>query len=95
MAMQTDVKAQHLEVTGTIYPSRARLKGYQCLTLAAGAGGDITFRDGGPSGTVRLEFNVPSGAIPFYVLVPGEGILFNQSIHVTLPEDTGITAFYG
>lgn len=95
MTMQYDVKATHLELTGYVVQARARVKGYQVLGLPDGSGGEITFRDGGPSGAVQLQFNVPPGIIPSYVLVPGEGVLFQNNIHVTLPEDVSITVFYG
>jgi hypothetical protein len=94
MGMQTDVKAQHLEATGTAVASRTRVKGYQFLS--GGTAGDIIFRDGGASGTVRLQFNIaaaPTNALS--TLIPGEGILFNTDVHVTLPATAKITVFYG
>lgn len=94
MTMQTDVLASHAEVTGTMVTGRYRLKGYQCLS--GGTAGDIIFRDGGASGPVRLQFNVPANTNnPFANLIPGEGILFYDSIHVTLPALTKVTVFYG
>jgi hypothetical protein len=94
MGMQTDVKAAHSEATGTLVSGRTRLKGYQCLS--GGTAGDIIFRDGGASGTVRLQFNVPANTNnPFANLIPGEGILFTTDIHVTLPTAAKVTVFYG
>ena len=94
MAMQTDVKSAHLEVTGTLVSGRNRVKGYQCLS--GGTAGDIIFRDGGASGTIRLQFNVPANTNnPFANLIPGEGILFTTDVHVTLPTATKVTVFYG
>ena len=92
--MQTDVKSSHVEATGTVVSGRNRLKGYQCLS--GGTAGDIIFRDGGASGTIRLQFNVPANTNnPFANLIPGEGILFTTSIHVTLPTSAKVTIFYG
>ena len=92
--MQYDVKAAHAEATGTIVAERTRVKGYQCLS--GGTAGDIIFRDGGASGTIRLQFNVPANTNnPFANLIPGEGILFNTNVHVTLPTSAKITVFYG
>lgn len=92
--MQTDVKASHLEATGTIVSGRARVKGYQCLS--GGTAGDIIFRDGGAGGTVRLQFNIPNNTNnPFANLIPGEGILFTTDVHVTLPTAAKLTVFYG
>ena len=43
--MQTDVKAAHVEATGTMVSYRTRVKGYQFL--GGGTAGDIILRDGG------------------------------------------------
>jgi hypothetical protein len=94
MSMQTDVKAAHSEATGTLVSGRVRLKGYQCLS--GGTAGDIIFRDGGSSGAIRLQFNVPANTNnPFANLIPGEGILFTTDVHVTLPTAAKVTVFYG
>ena len=94
MAMQTDVKAVHAEATGTVVTGRTRIKGYQCLS--GGTAGDIIFRDGGASGTIRLQFNIPANTNnPFANLIPGEGILFDSDVHVTLPTAAKVTVFYG
>ena len=91
---QTDVKASHVEATGTIVSQRTRVKGYQCLS--GGTAGDVIFRDGGASGTIRLQFNVPANTNnPFANIIPGEGILFYTDVHVTLPTSAKATVFYG
>lgn len=91
--MQTDVKASHEEATGTVVSGRNRLKAYHCIS--GGTAGDVIFRDGGASGTIRLQFNIGTGTQPVALLVPGEGILFDTDIHVTLPATAKITTFYG
>jgi hypothetical protein len=94
MTMQYDVKSAHLEATGTAVSERTRIKGYQCLS--GGTAGDIIFRDGGASGTIRLQFNIPANTNnPFSNLIPGEGILFSTDVHVTLPTAAKVTVFYG
>jgi hypothetical protein len=94
MGMQTDVQAAHVEATGTMVSGRVRVKGYQCLS--GGTAGDIILRDGGASGTIRLQFNVPANTNnPFANIIPGEGILFTTDVHVTLPTSAKITVFYG
>jgi hypothetical protein len=94
MGMQTDVKASHVEATGTMVSGRTRIKGYQCLS--GGTAGDIILRDGGASGVIRLQFNIPANTNnPFANLIPGEGILFDTDVHVTLPTAAKITVFYG
>jgi hypothetical protein len=94
MSTQTDVLAAHTEATGTLVTGRYRLKGYQ--GLSGGTAGDFVFRDGGATGPVRMQFNVPANTNnPFSNLIPGEGILFYDSIHVTLPTSAKVTIFYG
>jgi hypothetical protein len=95
--MQTDVKAAHIEATGTMVSGRNRLKAYHCIS--GGTAGDVIFRDGGASGTIRLQFNIGTGTQPVVLHIPGEGILFNTDIHVTLPGTAPnvakVTTFYG
>jgi hypothetical protein len=93
MGMQYDVKAAHIEGTGTLVSGRNRLKAYQCIS--GGTVGDIIFRDGGATGTIRLQFNIGGGTQPIALLIPGEGILFNTTIHVTTPAGAKVTVFYG
>jgi hypothetical protein len=95
--MQTDVKAAHTEATDTMVSGRNRLKAYHCIS--GGTAGDVIFRDGGASGTIRLQFNIGTGTQPVVLNIPGEGILFDTSIHVTLPGTAPnvakVTVFYG
>jgi len=93
MGMQYDVLASHRETTGTVVSGRNRLKGV--ITTPGGTAGDIIFRDGGASGTVRLQFNISTNQTTFSTVIPGEGILFTTDIHVTLPTAAKITVFYG
>jgi hypothetical protein len=73
---------------------RTRIKGYQCLS--GGTAGDIIFRDGGATGPILLQFNVPANTNnPFANIIPGEGILFETDVHVTVPTSTKVTVFYG
>lgn len=90
---QTDVKAVHLEATGTAVSYRTRVKGYQCIS--GGTAGDVIFRDGGSSGPIRLQFNIGTGTQPIGLTIPGEGILFYTDVHMTLPTSAKITVFYG
>ena len=92
--MQTDVKSVHAEASGTAVASRTRLRGYQCLS--GGTAGDIIFRDGGASGPILFQFNIPANTNnPFGNIIPGEGILFSTDIYISLPTAAKITVFYG
>jgi len=93
MGMQTDVKSAHVEATGSMVSGRTRLKGYQCLS--GGTAGDIIFTDGN-GGAELLRFNIPANTNnPFANLIPGEGILAETGIYVTLPTAAKVTVFYG
>lgn len=93
MGMQTDVLAVHRETTGTVVSGRNRLRGL--IVTPGGTAGDIIFKDGGASGTVRLQFNLSTNQSAFSVLIPGEGVLYTTDIHVTLPTAAKVTVFYG
>ena len=94
MSTLTNVFSAHADATGTIYAGATNLAGYQALS--GGTAGEIIFRDGGASGTVRLRFNVPANTNnPFANIIPGNGIRFTTNIHVTLPGTASITIFCG
>jgi hypothetical protein len=94
MTTLTNVFSAHADATGTIYAGAANLAGYQALS--GGTAGEIIFRDGGASGTVRLRFNIPANTNnPFANIIPGNGIRFTTNIHVTLPGTAAVTIFCG
>lgn len=94
MSTLTNVFAEHRDTTGVIYAGATNLAGYQLLT--GGTAGEIVFRDGGASGTVRLRVNISASPTnPFSTLLPGNGIRFNTNIHVTLPTAAAVTIFCG
>lgn len=92
MAMQTDVKAAHTEATGVMVTGRTRLKAYHAIS--GGTAGDIIFTDGS-GGPTLLRFNIATGTQPVVLLLPGEGILAESGIYVTLPTAAKVTIFYG
>ena len=91
--MQTDVLSAHTEATGTLVASRTRVRAYHCIS--GGTAGDVIVRDGGASGTTLLQFNIGAGTQPITMTIPGQGILFETNVHVTLPATAKITVFYG
>jgi len=94
MSTLTNVFAEHRDSTGVIYAGATNLAGYQLLT--GGTAGEIVFRDGGASGTVRLRVNISATPTnPFSTLLPGNGIRFSTNIHVTLPTGAAVTIFCG
>jgi len=95
---QTDVKSAHLSAAGSIFSGRARLKGFS-ITPAATTAATFEFRDGGATGAILCQIDIASqtNPVPYYISVPGEGMLFQTNIYLTLSVGsvTGITAFYG
>ena len=91
--MQYDVKSAHADATGTLVSGRNRLKAYQCIS--GGTAGEIIFRDGGSGGNEQLRFNIVTCTQPIGLPIPGEGILFNTDIHVTIPASAKVTIYYG
>lgn len=87
----SNVTAVHVEATGTVATGRRQLRGYH--TISGGTAGDVIFRDGGSSGTVRLQFNIGTGTQPIVMPIPDDGILFTTDIHVTLPASAKTTVF--
>jgi hypothetical protein len=96
MGMQTDVNAKHLNASGTIFAGRTRVKGFSVCATASAAG-TLLLKNGGSSGTTLIEIDIPSNSNPnsFYVLVPGEGVLFSTDVYVTLTNIASVTVFYG
>ena len=93
MSTLTNVFAEHADATGTIYSGATNLAGYQLAS--GGTAGEIVFRDGGSGGTVRLRVNITTNTAVIATLLPGNGIRFNSSIHVTLPTGAAVSIFCG
>ena len=94
MAMQTDVKSNHLTASGTVFNGRTRLKSISYR--GNGTDGYVRLRDGGSSGPILCELDVgTSDTFTIYVLLPGEGVLFQTSLYADLSNVLAVTAFYG
>ena len=96
MTMQYDVKATHLNASGTVFGQPARVKGFS-ICATASAAGTLLLKDGGSGGTTLLEVDIPANSNPnsFYTLVPGEGIRFSTNIYATLTGIASVTVYYG
>ena len=90
--MLTDVKAYRATATGTLYADRTRVKAI-AITGSAGAG-SVIFRDGGAGGTTLLQLDTLANQSRD-VLLPGEGILFQNDVHVTISGLGAVVAFCG
>ena len=94
--MQYDVKAVHTNSSASIVGYRTRVKGFSICATASTAG-TLQLKDGGSGGAVLLEVDIPSNSNPnsFYMLIPGEGIVFQQSVYAGLTGIASVTVYYG
>jgi hypothetical protein len=100
MGMQTDVLAsQPRTTTGQMLAQnngnieRARVKGVY-IVPAAGAG-TVVLRDGGATGPIKATINtLAASTAPTYMILPGEGLLFNTNVHATVTDIGSVTVFY-
>ena len=96
--MQYDVKSAHLSAAGSYYVGRTRLKGIVVNPKSTTAA-TFEIRDGSATGEVLYTMDIASLGTPntFAIQVPGEGILANTGLYLTLSVGsvTGITVFYG
>lgn len=99
--MQTDVLAsqprttdgQMLTQAAETIP-RARVK--SILIVPTAIAGSVVFRDGGASGPIRTTINtMASMTSPQYMLLPGEGLLFQTNIYVDVADIVSVMVFYG
>lgn len=101
MAMQTDVLAsqprtddgQLLTQSGSNI-ARCRVK--SVFIVPAGTAGSVVFKDGGASGTTIMTINtVASATQPQYMLLPGEGVLFQTNVYVDVTSIGSVMVYYG
>ena len=95
MAMQYDVKAKTTDSSGALVASRIRLKGL--LVSIASAGTDpVEFFDNPTTATGTAVFSViTTVAGSTSILIPGEGVLFENGISVDVGDADSVTIFYG
>ena len=96
MSDPVGIKSAHLSgaTTGTLVTGTFYLKTINCLGTSTA--GMLTFRDGGSSGAVLCEIDVPGNANNIStVTIPGAGLLFDTSLYITMPTGYNVTVFYG
>jgi hypothetical protein len=94
--MQTDVQSAHTNVSAALYAGRTRLKAV-LMTVSGGSPVDhVMFYDNATTGTgtVRVELDTTHASV-VYVLIPGEGVLFNNGIYCDIGDANSVTIFYG
>lgn len=99
--MQTDVLAS-VPITasgqftdqGTTNLARCRVKAI--YIVPSGTAGSLILRDGGSSSTIKITVNtVASASQPTYMLMPGEGLVFQTAVYGTVSNLGSATIIYG
>jgi len=101
MAMQTDVLASKVRTTAgdmldqnSLVIGRCRVKAIY-IVPDTGAG-TVTFYDGGASGPIKIAVNtLASSSAPDYILMPGEGLLFQTSVYIVPSAVVSTMVIYG
>lgn len=91
MGMQTDVMANSLAASGSVFGGRARVRG--ALVEPGASAGSVVFKDGGSSGTTLFTINTSANGESFSVVIPAEGVLFETDVYVALT-NAKVTVFY-
>lgn len=91
--MLSDITAATVTGNAVAFNGPGRLKGISFVNAATG--GNIVFRDGGASGTVKLTLATPAVAGGDDIILPEDGIRFTSDIHVTVGDATSVTVFVG
>jgi len=101
MAMQTDVLASGVRTTDGLLQDQAgndlgRVRVKAIYIIPAAGAGSVVFKDGGASGTTRLTINtLANSTAPDYVLLPGEGLVFQTNVYVDVTTIGSVMVFYG
>lgn len=91
--MNSDSIAVTVTGTGTVYDGRARVKGIYYVAAAGGAG-SIVLKDGGASGSTKLNLATVANGVENFP-ISENGILFGTDCHATLTNITSLTVIIG
>jgi hypothetical protein len=101
MGMQTDVLASkprtdagQLLDQNSLVIGRCRVKAIY-IVPDTGAG-QVVFRDGGSGGPVKITVTtLANSTSPDYILMPGEGLLFQENVYITPSTVISTMVIYG
>jgi hypothetical protein len=86
----SNIQATTRTSDGSIYASRARVKGIFC---SSASGGSIVLKDGGASGATLLNVALAAN-FNNNITIPNDGILFETSVYLDLTGADSVTVFY-
>jgi hypothetical protein len=94
-SMQYDVRSVRLSADGQAVNYRVRVKAIYGVSGASA--GSVKFYNGtDTSGTLLIDIDTPVGTgNNFYMMIPGEGVLFETGVYVDVTNITGVTIYYG
>jgi hypothetical protein len=99
--MQTDVLASvpltsSGQFTDQATNNIARCRVKSIYIVPSATAGSLILRDGGSGGAIKATINtVASASQPTYMLMPGEGLLFQTAVYGTVSNLGSATIIYG
>ena len=99
--MQTDVLASvpltsSGQFTDQASSNIARCRVKSIYIVPTATAGSLVLRDGGSGGAIKATINtVASASQPTYILMPGEGLLFQTAVYGTVSNLGSATIIYG
>jgi len=99
--MQTDVLASvpitaSGQFTDQAATNLARCRVKSIYIVPTGTAGSLILRDGGSGGPIKATINtVASASQPTYMLLPGEGLVFQTAVYGAVTNLGSATVFYG
>lgn len=92
MAINTsNILAKTLTADGSVYASRARVKGL--WVVQSGTAGSVVLKNGGSGGTTMLDISIPAN-FAGNVIIPNDGVLFETNVYLDLTNSSSVTVFY-
>jgi hypothetical protein len=109
MSIETDILASAVRTTtGMMQKSNAsenlgRVRIKAMYAIGTSSAGSCVFRDGNDSGAILLSLPTPPTYLagdaeiinPIYLILPQNGILFGNGVHVTVTNVSQVLVFYG
>jgi hypothetical protein len=99
--MQTDVLASGVRTTSGQMQDQAgnnlgRVRVKALYIVPAAGAGSVVFKDGGASGSTKMTVNtLASSTAPYWLLFPGEGLLFQTDVYATVTTVASVLVMYG
>ena len=88
-----EVKAKHTHTSASLLTGRGRLMGLVVNHKTGVTDNILLYDNTAASGSVILEVD-ESVAGTFDIMIPGDGILYETGVYVSVPANTSITIFY-